>query len=239
MVIPNSTLPSSSDTALLQQKDPQALGKQEFLKLLITQLKNQDPLSPQEGSAFIAELAQFSSVEQLTNINTTLGNYASQIDALKALIMEQGAGTGTQGSQLGTAANLIGRVVEFSGNHATWNGSEAITFGYELGEAAQARMLVRDSDGNLVRDIDLGGLDADHHSFTWDGLNDHGETLPAGTYTFEVVATGAGGETLHVPTYMRGYVDRINFGQDGFQLRIGGRTISMSDVRSLFADDQV
>ena len=239
MVISNSTLPSSGETALQPKKDPQALGKQEFLKLLITQLKNQDPLNPQEGSAFIAELAQFSSVEQLTNINTTLGNYGGQIDALKALIAELGAGIGTgqPGAQLGTASNLIGRVVEFRGDHAAWDGSEAVTFGYDLDNAAtDARVLVRDSNGNLVRQVNLGDLEAKQHSFTWDGVNDAGEPVAPGTYTFEVVATGANGDTFHVPTYMRGYVDRINFGQEGMQLRIGGRIISMDDVRSLFAD---
>lgn len=239
MVISNPTLPRSGETALQEPKDPQAMGKQEFLQLLITQLNNQDPLNPQDGAAFVAELAQFSSVEQLTNINSTLGNYGGQIDALKELIAELGAGIGTgqPGSQLGSASNLIGRVVEFRGNHAAWDGSEAVTFGYDLDNAAtDARVIVRDSEGNLVREINLGDLEANEHSFTWDGTNNAGEPVAPGTYTFEVVATGADGDAFHVPTYMRGYVDRINFGQDGMQLRIGGRTISMDDVRSLFAD---
>lgn len=211
-------------SALSQATGGERMGKQDFLKLLVTQLRTQDPMNPMKGQEFAAQLAQFSSVEQLTNIKSTLES------------QNQSNGLLSQSINSGVAADLLGKRVEASGNQIEWQGEDPVDLGFELGSAAEeATLTVHDEAGNVVYEKDLGALDKGEHDVTWEGTNTDGETAAAGNYTFELSAQDANGDALNVKTHMSGTVDRVTFGQDGILLWINGTKIPMGQVQSVEA----
>lgn len=199
-----------------------ALGKEEFLHLLVTQLKNQDPMSPMDGQEFAAQLAQFTSVEQLVNISEVLAQNGDMNGML------------AQSINSGVAAGLIGKSIEASGNAIGWNGEDPAEMKFELASnAANVKVTVRDAAGIVVRTFDLGGRAGGEHTLDWDGTTGTGAAAATGSYTFDVAATDVRGETVETRSFTRGIVDRITFGQDGVRLWLGAHSVAMSDVSSV------
>jgi flagellar basal-body rod modification protein FlgD len=193
---------------------PRGVGKEDFLRLLVTQLSNQNPLEPMDGTGFVTQLAQFSSLEQLAGVN-------ERLESLSAAQL---------GMISGQAVDLVGRTVSFRGNQVGLEEGGRATLAFDLGGPARATITVRDAAGRVVRTIEREGLPTGRNELVWDGHGDDGTPLPAGTYTFDVVATGADGELVTADTYARGRVDGISF-QGGFpRLRIGAATIEPSEV---------
>ncbi|WP_243663294.1 flagellar hook assembly protein FlgD [Rhodothermus marinus] len=136
----------------------QELDKEAFLRLLVTQLRYQDPINPLDSREFAAQLAQFSTVEQLIGINETL---AAQSDAYAAL---------AQGIHNSVAAGLVGKVIEAEGDRLTWGGEDPVPFRIELGDAAQqVSIQIRNEAGEVVRTIFLSPKAAGEHAVEWDG----------------------------------------------------------------------
>ncbi len=199
-----------------------ALGKDEFLQLLVTQLKHQDPMNPMDGQEFAAQLAHFSSVEQLVNISDVLAENGEMNGML------------AQSINSGVAAGLIGKNVEATGNVIGWNGEDSAEMRFNLASAAQdVTITVQNDDGVIVREYELGGLSAGPQSFEWDGMTNNGAVSAAGSYTFHVAAADAGGELVDAETFSYGTVDRISFGEDGVRLWLGTHSVEMSDVSSV------
>ncbi|SHL01461.1 flagellar hook assembly protein FlgD [Rhodothermus profundi] len=200
----------------------QELDREAFLRLLVTQLRYQDPINPLDSREFAAQLAQFTTVEQLIGINETL---TAQTDAYNAL---------AQGIHNSVAASLVGKVIEAEGNQLTWSGKDTVPFRIELGDAArQVSIQIRNEAGEVVRTLYLGSRTAGEHAVEWDGRNDAGELLPAGTYTIEVLATDANGDTVTARSFVRGRVTRVTFGPEGILLWIGDRSVPMQAVRGV------
>ncbi|MEM9664995.1 MAG: FlgD immunoglobulin-like domain containing protein [Bacteroidota bacterium] len=198
------------------------LGKNEFVQLLMAQIQNQDPLNPMEGYEFAAQLAQFSSVEQLVNINDTLG-----------LSMEA-TGVLTQATNSGIAAGMIGQTVEAVSNQAPWDGEEVVQLGFDLSSPADnVSVEILNANGEVIRTLDLGARDAETHRFEWDGRDGDGKKLPEGAYSFRVNATDAEGESLTSLPFVTGRVDRVSFDQDGTRLWIGDVSIPLGQVRGV------
>lgn len=199
-----------------------ALGKDEFLQLLVTQLKYQDPMNPMDGQEFAAQLAQFSSVEQLVNISDVLAENGQMNGVL------------AQSINSGVAAGLIGKNVEAAGNAITWNGGDPAEMRFELESSAQeVTITVTNEAGVVMREYALGGHAGGPNAFEWDGKTSHGAAAAPGTYSFHVAATDAAGEAVEAETFSYGKVDRISFGQDGVRLWLGEHSIAMSDVSSV------
>lgn len=215
-----ATTPSATDRS--KNVGDGAMGKDEFLRLLVSQLSNQDPLNPMDGQQFAAQLAQFTSVEQLMNISDTLaGN--GEMNGLLA-----------QSINSGVAAGLIGKTVQASGDQISLTGDEPAGLGFRLDKAADStKLTIRSEAGTVVREIDLNGRTSGDHQYEWDGLGNDGERLPNGSYTFEITATDAAGDDVQVQTFFKGKVDRITFGQDGIMLWIGKARVPMADVESV------
>jgi flagellar basal-body rod modification protein FlgD len=198
------------------------MGREDFLLLLVTQLSNQDPLNPMDGQEFAAQLAQFSSLEQLINLNDGM-TAAAELNGLLA-----------QSINSGVAAGLIGKQIEAIGNEFRFDGQTAQTVHFELDRAAGAVTVeVFDEAGRKVRTLDGGALGKGEQHLNWDGTGDDGAALPAGTYTFEVRATDGAGATVAVTPLMRGTVDRVTFSQGGILLWIGDESVAMGNVRSV------
>lgn len=209
-------------TGALTGGSSQVMGKDEFLRLLVTQLSNQDPLSPMDGQQFAAQLAQFSSVEQLMNIGSTLaGN--GEMNALLA-----------QSINSGVAAGLIGKTIEADTNTVGWSGEGEARLGFELGgDAEKITLTIRNEAGVVVRTMELDPHGAGTHTTVWDGKDDAGSTVAKGAYTFEVTATGADAAPVEASVFVEGRVDRVTFGRDGILLWLGEASVPMHAVRSV------
>lgn len=196
-----------------------ALGQEEFLQLLVAQLGNQDPMNPMDGQQFAAQLAQFSSVERLLNIETALES-AADMNGLLA-----------QSVNSGVAAGMIGRDVEAYGNQVAWDGDGDAALAYDLAaNASEVTVTIRDQNGNVVRELTPGAQEDGRSTLAWDGTDKNGATVPEGVYTFEVAAVDANDEAVAAETYVTGTVDRIRFSPDGTQLWIGPMSVWMGDV---------
>jgi flagellar basal-body rod modification protein FlgD len=204
---------SSSTTALTPAKGP-VLGKDDFLKLLVTQLRNQDPLSPLDGAEFSAQLAQFSSVEQLIAIGSKLDGQAESI--------AQGALT-TQ-TMLGTS--LIGRDVTLRGATLGVAAGDTPRVAIELGAAAESVTVeVLGADGTPLGTQTFDGLGRGRATLTLDELD-----LPPGSYSYTVTALNGDSAPVAVESFMIGRVDGVSFAGGQVVLRIGGRLVPMLDI---------
>jgi flagellar basal-body rod modification protein FlgD len=169
-----------TSTTGTQTASTKSLGKNEFMKLLLAQLKNQDPLKPMDGTDFAAQLAQFSSLEQLSNLNIEL--------------QTQGVNQMTMG--YAQSVNMIGKdVVANSGNSVTANGSTS-ELNYQLARDAQSVTIsIFDSDGKLVKTWEAAAQKAGMNKATWDCSG-----VDKGNYTFQIAAKDNQGQGIPADT---------------------------------------
>ena len=193
-------------------KAAKGMGKEDFLTMLIAQLKNQDPLNPLNGSDFAVQLAQFSSLEQLTNVNSQLGTLGTSLTALT-------------NAQL---VNLIGSDASAKGDTLTVDGA-ATTMAYSLsGDAQKVAITVYDDQGAPVKTMDAGGQKAGLNSLTWDTT-----AVKKGTYTFTVSALDGSGNAVPASTMLTGKVRGVSFKEGKPYLSINGQDVLYSDVVSV------
>jgi flagellar basal-body rod modification protein FlgD len=201
-----------------QPAQPKASGeitRDDFMKLLIAQLQNQDPLSPLDNQEFAVQLAQFNSLEQLVGLNEKLESLASQ----QGLV-----------SQFSSTA-LIGKEVAAKGDEITLGPSGNATLYYDLSaNAAKVIIKVLNGTGAVVRQIDAGSQQAGARSVVWDGKNSLGQSAPAGVYRFEIDASDGGGKSLPVTKQVRGVVTGVNLEGAEPILEIGQSRIPLSSV---------
>ncbi len=187
------------------------MGKDAFLKMLIAQMKNQDPLNPLNGSDFAAQLAQFSSVEQLINVSSQLESLSTNIAAMA-------------NSQM---SNLIGCEVAFEGNMVEADGTaKALT--YSLPEdVTEGTVSIYDEKGKVVKTVEFGSQQAGVNSVTWDPGS------LTGTYTFQVSARNKSGSTVNGTTLATGTVSGVTFKNGSSYLVVGGQEVAFSAVTSV------
>ncbi|MDA8138527.1 MAG: flagellar hook assembly protein FlgD [Desulfobacteraceae bacterium] len=191
------------------------MGKDDFLHLLVAQLQAQDPLNPMDGTAFTAQLAQFSSLEQLQNINTALGTLSTS----------QSAQTNSQ------AVGYIGKTIVAQGNSFQHTHGQSDDLQYTLAQdAAGVYATVSDSQGNFIRRIQVGAKSAGQQSFSWDGRDYLGGQAPDGVYTFSISAVDKAGNSVNATQFVNGEVTGVNFKNGTAYLVCGNREIAMSDV---------
>jgi flagellar basal-body rod modification protein FlgD len=179
-------------------KSGEELGQDAFLKLMIAQLKHQDPLSPAENGEFIAQLAQFSSVEGITNLNTAVGDLAKEFRSSRAL----------------EASSLVGRQVEVNTNAARLTEGGTMVGTVELpSSTGQLTITVTDAIGNELLVKDLGDQAGGDVQFGWDGLDKNAEQQPSGTYIVRAHAI-IDGETAEVPVRLAANVNSVSIGTD-------------------------
>jgi flagellar basal-body rod modification protein FlgD len=193
------------------------LGKEDFLKLLLEQLSHQDPLNPLDSTEFTAQLSQFSSLEQLTNINSTLHDVLAF----------------QQSMQNTSVANLIGKTVKVDGNSVYL--SDKAEMNFELSdEASTGEISVYDAAGQLVWSKDLGPQMSGAQRYLWDGKDNSGNQLPEGSYTFEVKAQDISGNPVHALTSAVGTVSEVLFEDNlTFIILNDGTKVNLSDIKSV------
>jgi len=212
------SITSSGATTTSQTSLEQAgLGQEDFLRLLLEQIKNQDPLNPQDSAEFTAQLAQYSSLEQLMSVNSNIENLASA----------------SQSQQQLSALGLIGReVVVEQGEFQL--GDSPVTLGYQLdAQADRVELHVQDSRGNSLAVLKSTDLSAGSHFVTWDGTNQNGLPIPQGDYTLSVLALDSNEDGVSNQPLIKGQVTGVDL--DGAQstLVTNCGSYALSKVKSI------
>ncbi len=192
------------------------LGKDQFLQLLVAQLENQDPLNPTDDKEFVAQMATFSSLEQLIDVN---GNLQSLALGQANLINAQALG-------------LIGKeaLVE-GGDSVRISQGKPDTIVYSLPSAAgEATLTVYAADGTPVRVFELDKTATGRTTLSWDGTDSAGNKLADGEYRIEVHATDASGQPMTVELFRSLSIDGVNFGGNGISLVSGGQEIPFDSI---------
>jgi flagellar basal-body rod modification protein FlgD len=210
-----STTPTNSTT---QTAPNETVTKDDFLKLLIAQLQNQDPLQPMDNQQFAVQLATFNSLEQLIDINKSLGALQS---------------TQTQTNQF-NATSLIGKEIDSSGNSLSLQTGGSTSVNYQLtGNATKVVINIMDSNGSLVRQLQFGVQKAGDQQISWDGKDAAGKSVPGGNYTFEVNAFDLNGKQVTASGRTRGTVTGVKLDGSEPILQLGNLQVPLSTVTSV------
>ena len=196
------------------------MGKDDFLKLLVTQLNYQDPLDPMDNQEFSAQLAQFSALEQLHNVNANLEN-GLKTDASLERILDRVL-----------SASFIGREIKAYGTQITLTSGRSDAIEFDLTDrAAHVVIDIGDASGNAVATLELGDRRSGHHEFSWDGKDHFGNIVPDGIYTYTVRAVDVEGSQVPVASYITGEVQGVSYQKEGQAvLIIEGRKVPLDQV---------
>ena len=203
------------------------LGKEDFLQLLTVQLRFQDPLNPMQDTDFIAQMAQFSSLEQLQNMNRSLDRNLGSDDQLNAAF------------QSNLITSLVGKTVEVPTVEVEYDGDHATTLNYKTGDAARsARMQILDGRNQLVREFALEvSSGSTHGSVEWDGLSRFDTEVPAGAYRVIVLAENASGQPVKADALKGVRVDAVRYDGKSAVLWADGRELTMQDLAGVLATE--
>jgi flagellar basal-body rod modification protein FlgD len=212
----NTAQSSSSSKAVENPKG--ILGKDDFLKLLVAQLKNQDPLNPLDNDKFVQENTMFSQLEQLTNMNKTM----------------EAASSSMSQSDRGYAATYLGKYISTGSENIAVQGSnvEPVSFGLPI--TANIKVSISNSKGENVANIDLGALSRGNHQFKWDGRDNEGNKVPSGEYSVIIFAQDGEGNSIPIQRNA-GKVTAVRFDSDGTVLVTDqNNQVKLKDVKSVF-----
>jgi len=217
MQVSNISGQASSSVSSTSEKNKNAT-KETFLRLLIAQLEHQNPLSPVQGAEFTAQLAQFSTLEQLQTMNANLDTLVAAQEQMKGL----------------RAADLLGKNIKAQGNTVSLRQGKTSPLQYALNaDSARVTISILDNAGNLVRTIEKLGQKAGEQSGSWDGKNAQGASLPDGEYRFVVLAKDSTGNSVGAETFLQGQVEGVDYVEGHPSLLVGGRRVDLAALSSI------
>lgn len=198
----------------------QALGQQDFLKLLITQMSYQDPMDPQDPGDFVSQMAQFGTVDGVNRLNDSFSQMNTQLQSNQAL----------------HASAMVGRKVHVQSNAGVLDNQQGLHGSINLAEpATNLTVSFKNSQGETVKQLSLGAKSAGMVDFTWNGIDHEGKALPGGKYSMTAEANVAG-KKMALPTNAVSNVDSVTLGQGGQGIMLNLRgvgTVKMSDVEKI------
>jgi len=210
---------ASQQSGIENVQDRSQLMKDDFLKLLVTQLQYQDPLNPASNQEFAAQLAQFSSLEQLTQMNKSLESSLDS-DAVLANTINNSLATGF----LGKEVHALGDIVQLKQGEST-------TIRFSQTKASVDTLVnIYNTQGTLVRTLDLGPIQAGGFQTEWDGRDQDDTGLPSGNYSFEVQAYDPEGNGIDTATFMIGLVTGVRYLDNHATLLMGDREVPYENV---------
>jgi len=216
----NGSSTTGAGAASTSKKSLNELGSGDFMTLMLAQLKAQDPLKPTDNTAFIAQMAQLTSVSGINDMKTAL----------------QDMSTSLRGTQLLNASSLIGQSVVIGSNTTKLDAGEGLDGQVNLPVATSALTVnILSASGEVVRTASLGAQASGPVNFHWDGLDAQGNKMPAGSYTVKA-SYGAAGAATEATTYLRRPVQSVNLPSGGSAAELDVRgvgTVKLSDVKSI------
>ncbi|MBM4057267.1 MAG: hypothetical protein FJ137_01980 [Deltaproteobacteria bacterium] len=212
----SSTRSASSGATAPATRGSQELGKDQFMRLMLTQMQNQDPTSPMDNQQMIAQMAQFSTLEIMQRSEQTMS----------ALLVAQAAANQQQ------AITLIDKqVVTQSDSLDLKAGDGPVPISMQLPEETSALdVVIVDENGNEVRHMKVGQQKAGQFDMSWDGRDDSGNRLPEGKYSVRINAINKAGDDMGVKPQQVFHVDAVTFVDGVAQLRCGDRVLSMNEI---------
>jgi len=219
---------AQTTTSLYGDNSGQIMGKEDFLTLLVAQLKNQDPMNPDDPTEFTAQLAQFSSLEQLFNINESmdsLTNAQKQSDRFATM-------------------DLIGKTVSYEDGSFTMEEEGSVSVGYKLdGLASSVTIFIKDQTGNTVATLHPTEMTKGNHFIEWNGMNSNGEHVPAGDYNIVLqAAAGYGEDSIAVSPLVQSEVTGVDFNNntgDAVLYTLAGAEISSESILAVYKDKNI
>jgi flagellar basal-body rod modification protein FlgD len=211
---------SNAGTAQAAESAKDKLGQKDFLKLMVAQLKNQDPMKPMDNGNFLGQMAQFSSVTGLQELQASFNQLAGVMQSNQAL----------------QASALVGRSALVPGNAAVLSSGQAVSGAVDLpASTSDVSLAITDQSGKVVRLMNMGPQASGLASFQWDGKTDAGELAPAGRY--KIVANAMlEGKVQAVDTLVAARVESVTLGRGGQEstLNLAGLgSLEMSKVRQI------
>ena len=207
-----------------KQDDPQTgdaskMGKHDFLKLLTTQLENQDPTDPMKDRKMVTQLAQFSELEEMTNVSNGMEELNS----------------GQSQTRMVQAVDFLGKSVTAQGSNISKDENGASKLFYNLKDDAEnVRINIFDKNDNIVNTAKLGSKQAGEYEFQWNGKNYKGQESPDGQYSIGISAKDASGERVKVNTDVSGTVTGVNNQEGNTLLTLqDGREVKLTDVKEV------
>ena len=195
------------------------LDRDAFLMLLVTQFQYQDPLNPMEDKEFIAQLAQFSALEQSMQMNESITSLTEEVARQTSI----------------NITNYIGKEVSARGYGISKSGSDVSVIQFAgAEEMASCSINILDASGTIVRTVNLGSQSSGIHDFVWDGKKTDGSEAPDGTYTVALSGKNSDGEMVYIDTSVSGRVTGTSSYNGEYYLSLtGGRTVLLSNVREV------
>ncbi|HKJ46941.1 MAG TPA: flagellar hook capping FlgD N-terminal domain-containing protein [Balneolales bacterium] len=216
----NSVPASSSDTGTAANN---TLGKNQFLQLLVAQMKNQDPVNPLKSTEFATQLAQFNSVEQLINLNSGLKTLANSQNTMS---------TGLNNT---LAASLVGKNIKALSNSIYSKAGESSDVQFSLAQpATDVTVTISDAAGNTVRTGHLKNLGQGDNKWTWNGKDDSGHSVPEGTYNVQIDAKN-GSDTVKSYSFIDGNAMKVKYSGKGVELKVDNLYVNLGDVLEIGA----
>jgi flagellar basal-body rod modification protein FlgD len=206
------------------QKSEALEQKDQFLKLLTYQLRSQNPLKPYDNQEFATQLAQFSQLEQLSDIKGLLEEQ-SKVNLALSQVMTNSALPG-----------MLGKYAKAYTTNINYTQGSPASLGYDLDmSAVEGKVTIYDDQGRIVRTIDLQGsnLQVGDHTIQWDGKDDSGNTLDSGNYSFFVDFKNANGSEQQASTFTYGKIEAVRFKNNGTVLVVDGLEIPISDITDI------
>jgi len=214
----------SQTSQAFNQKDKASnseMGQQEFLQLLVAQMRNQDPINPLDSKEFAAQLAQFNSVEQLISVNSGLSTLQGSQDMMSASLTNS------------MAASMTGKHVKALSSEVYLAPGGQSNIQYKLqNSASEVEIVIRNESGSEVRREKLSGVAGGDNQWSWDGRNDAGDRMADGNYHVEIQASNEGSK-VNALTYVEGTVGKVRYTGSGVFLHVNGVNVSIGDVEEV------
>ncbi|MEX0944452.1 MAG: flagellar hook capping FlgD N-terminal domain-containing protein [Balneolaceae bacterium] len=202
-------------------KSDNKLGQQQFLQLLVAQMRHQDPINPLNGAEFAAQLAQFNSVEQLINVNNGLK------------ILQEGQDLMSASMTNSMAASLSGKEVKAMSNEVYLASGESANITFDLySSAEEVEIIIKSASGAEIRRETLKGMPSGNSEWTWDGRNDAGARVADGEYIVEINAKN-GDSNVDSLLFTKGSVEKVRYTGRGVYLLVNNIEIPIGDVQEV------
>ena len=208
-------------TTAQERTTQQDMGKKDiFLKILVAQMQNQDPLKPQDAAQMSTQLAQFNMVEQQITTN----------ELLKAMQ----ANTKADNTEMATASSYLGHKVTAEASSFTFDGSTPVEFSTETSaDAATAEVQIVDSFGQPVRTLHSSFLPSGVNKLSWDGKTDSGSVARPDNYIIRIAAMDASGQPIPASTRISGQVTAVRLTSDGVNIMVGETPVNMANIKEI------